>query len=403
MKKNVRNILIGVAVAVVVIAVVVVSILLRPDANGLNAFDRSKVIAKAGGQSVTLGEYQMALNNAMSYYSYYGMDYTMTQTEKDDILDGLLVNKLYIAKMNELGLSLTAEEKAECRKAAQDQLASLEESIGQQLATSGNFSSAALQSRINDYFTRQLGMSKSQYVSYIENQQIASRAMELLQEYYKDQTDTYTEDELLAYYREIASEGMENYSTGAYSSNMQMYSIGYSSVPALYVPEGFLYTDVVRIADQTPAVLNEINASLENGTTFEELIADERNTAPMHSAAYPVEGPYAIGEGDTAYVSAYADLYQTVSEMQVGEVKFVLDTVTNTADDGTETESSVGYFLRRAEGSFCENGASFGVVDIDYYDGVREVVESAFKSSRFVAITDSWLTDRWVDASVYAL
>lgn len=403
MKKNVRNIVIGVCVALVIIAVVVVSILLRPDTNGLNAFDRSKVVAKAGGQSITLGEYHMALNNAMSYYSYYGITYNLTQEEKDDIIDGLLINKLYVAKMRELGLDLTAEQKAEARKTAQEQLSSLEESIGEQLATSGSFSSAALQTRINDYFTRQLGMSKSQYVSYIENQQIAAYAAEIVREHYAADIENYTEDDLLAYYRETASEGMDNYSLGSYASNMQMYSLGYMSVPALYVPEGFLYTDVVRIADATDAELNELNDKLQSGElTFEEMIEDPRNTAPMHVAANPVPGPYAIGEGDFAYVSAYADLYKTVADMNVGDIRLAVDSTTSTAEDGTETTSNVGYFLRRVDGTFCENGAASGVVSIDYYEGVRDTIENAYRNSRFEDITDSWLTDRWVDATVYA-
>jgi len=164
-KKNLKTILIAVLVAVVVICAIVFAILLRKDARGLTVFDRSKVVASAGGQSVTMGEYVMGLDNALSFYSqYYGMTYTEDTVRElqDTVVDQLLTQKLAVAKLDELGLTLSAEELASCKKAGEDQLKSLEESIGKQMATSGSFSNASLQTQINDYFTRQLGMSKAQ-------------------------------------------------------------------------------------------------------------------------------------------------------------------------------------------------------------------------------------------------
>ena len=67
-KKTVRNILIGVAVALVILLIIVFSILLRKDANGLNAFDRNKVVASAAGESITMREYAMALSNSHGVY-----------------------------------------------------------------------------------------------------------------------------------------------------------------------------------------------------------------------------------------------------------------------------------------------------------------------------------------------
>lgn len=404
MKKNtVKVLLISAAIAVVVIAAIVFSILLRSDSHGLNAFDRAKVVATAGGEKVTMGEYVMGLNNALSYYSYYGITYTPTQEMKDSIIESLLLKKLYIAKLKELGLGLTAEELASCKKTAKDQLASLEESIGQQLSTSGNFSTAALQSQINDYFTRQLGMSKAKYVAYIEEEEKAELAYEKIYAYYEEQLKSFTEEELIAFYDKTALENYgENYAAGDYSTNMSWYQQGYYSVPPLYVPENFIYVDVVRLTADTEEALNEKLAELTDPKAFTALAASSDNTADVYVGSVSIPAPFAIGENDSSYVCDYADLYATASAMEIGEIKLVTEPTTTTNDDGTETTTYTGTFILRAEGSMCENGAATGIVDIDYYSGVRDTVKEEFEASRFTDITTSWLADKQVDEAVYA-
>ena len=400
-KKTLNTILISAAIAVVVIAAIVFSILLRPDAHGLNAFERSKVIATASGQSVTMGEYAMGLSSTLSYYSYYGITYTPDQATQDSVIEDLLLQKLYIAKLDELGLSLTAEELAACKMTAKDQLASLEESIGKQLSTSSNFSTASVQSQINDYFSRQLGMTKAQYVAYVEQEEKAELAAEKVKAYYEAQTKNYSEEELLAYYNEYVTESYgDDYTEGNYSTYMSMYTLGYYTVPWLYVPEGFIYVDIVQIDAETEDEINELYATLESGATFADLVGDSRNTATMHLSG--IEGPYAIGEGDASYVAGYADLYAVASEMEIGETKLVIEPETKTDDDGNETTTYAGYIILRTEGNLCENGAQYGVVDIDCYEGVRDQVASGFESTRFNEITTLWLADKWVDASAYA-
>ena len=78
-KKNLKTLLIIVVVAVLVAAVIVFSILLRKDARGLTTFDRAKVVASAGGQNVTMGEFVLGLDNALSYTRSI-MESTMTMT-----------------------------------------------------------------------------------------------------------------------------------------------------------------------------------------------------------------------------------------------------------------------------------------------------------------------------------
>ena len=76
---------------------------------------------------------------------------------------------------------------------------------------------------------------------------------------------------------------------------------------------------------------------------------------------------------------------------------------TTTATDGTATESSnyTVYIVKRVDGAFCENGAASGIVDIDYYDGVRDQVKSSYESTRFSDLAESWLTDKQLSDAIY--
>lgn len=401
-KKNLKTILIAVLVAVVVICAIVFAILLRKDARGLTVFDRSKVVASAGGQSVTMGEYVMGLDNALSFYSqYYGMTYTEDTVRElqDTVVDQLLTQKLAVAKLDELGLTLSAEELASCKKAGEDQLKSLEESIGKQMATSGSFSNASLQTQINDYFTRQLGMSKAQYKKYIAEQEKAELAQEKLQAYYESETKDYTEDELLAYYDKYVQENYADaYSTGTYSMQMYMYQVGYSQTPYLYVPEGFLYIDALTYTGATEDDVKSVQKRLDDGDDFETL-SQLAGVTTMHDA---LKAPYAIGEGDWGYALGSAEAYNLAKELEVGETGSVIVPTTSTDENGTETTSAYTlYIIRREEGSMCKDGAQFGIVDIDYYDGVRDTVKSAYESNAFHEITQSWMTNKQVSDTVY--
>ena len=400
-KKTLRNILIGVAVALVILLIVVFSILLRKDANGLNVFDRNKVVASAAGQTVTMREYVMALNNTMSYYTYYGMEYSDEELKEmqEGVATQLLTHKVMLQKLDELGLSLTPEELAQCKKTAQDQLAQLEESIGSQLATSGSYSNASVQSRINDYFTNRLGMTKAQYTAFIELQEKAEVAEEKLRTYYESDTQNYTDADLLAYYDEYVTDNYAaNYETGTYSMQMYMYQIGYNQIPFLYVPEGFLYVDALSYTADTEEEVKVIEKRLTDGEDFDS-IASAAGVTSLHDK---LKAPYAIGESDWGYVLGSAEAYNLAKSLEVGQTDSVIVPNTTTGEDGTETTSSYTiYIVKRVEGNPCENGAAYGIVDIDYYDGVRDQVKSAYEAKRFNDLAEGWLTDKQLSDTIY--
>ena len=150
-KKLVRNIIIAIVVIVVLAAAVTAVVLLRKDAFGLNYFERNAVVASVGAETVTYGEFVGAFMNYYSnidtynmYAMYYGSGtYYDTTTEegmtnlKQDMLDELVYQRVYIALSEELGLTLSDEELAECVKAGKDAYTSLEEECAKQAESAG--------------------------------------------------------------------------------------------------------------------------------------------------------------------------------------------------------------------------------------------------------------------------
>lgn len=387
-KKTLKTVLISVAAAAVVAAVIVLAVLFGKDAHGMNAFERGKVVASAGGHSVTMGEYVTAIDNSVSIYIYLGWTIPADEMKEmqENTIEGLLLQKIYPDKLSELGLSLTAEELAECKQAAVDELKELETSIGSQLSKNGNFSNANLQSQINEYFARTLGMTKSQYKARIETQQKANKAYTKIEAYYADQMKDFTEEELLAYYEKYVTETYaDSFEAGKYSEGMEAFREQSASLPYLYVPETFLYVDVVTISAATEDEINEFYAQLENGASFDDLKQDGRNTTAMYVAGY--DGPYAIGEGDDAYVANYDKLYALASGLNEGETALAIEA----AEDGA---SYTGYIVLRTEGAT-------GIVDIDRYAGVKDTVSTNFETERFNEIVDSWIADKTVDEVIY--
>ena len=388
-KKNLKVLLIVIAVAIVVIAAAVFASLLRKDGRGMNAFDRSKVVATGGGQSITMGELAMGLDNSINYYhQYYNTTYTGDELKQlqENVAKDLLLQKVYASKTEELGIGLTAEEIATCKKTASDQLATLEETIGKQLSTSGNFSNANLQTQINEYFTRQLGMNKSQYKAYIESQEKASLSLKKLEDYYADSLSEYTDEDLLAFYHEHTSENYgDNYVDGNYAMQMYYYMLGYSSTPYLYVPEGFFYVDVLSFSADTEEEANAFVEKVNESGDF-DAIAAESGVMSQHDF---LPAPYAVGPNDWFYILDSQETYDAAAAMEIGEMKTFVISNTDAAEDAPAYTVLV---VKRVEGAICENGAASGVVDIDYY-GLRDSIKSDFEDHKFEELTETWLTN----------
>ena len=87
--------------------------------------DKAEVVATFNGGTVTKGEVEPAYQSALAYYeylsSYYGYAFP-TDGLLETTVDALVENKVQLAKAEELGMSLTAEEEAQAleRQTRQD-------------------------------------------------------------------------------------------------------------------------------------------------------------------------------------------------------------------------------------------------------------------------------------------
>lgn len=389
-KKTIRNILIAVIVVVVIVAAVVLTVMLRKDRHGLNAFERARTAASVDGTKISMIEYALSFDTLLNNYSVDASTLTDEQLKQyqDSAARQALLVKVYEKEAKALGLTLTDEEIEKCKNAAQQQIDAIVENYTESMIAGGSFSKSQLDKYVTNYYT-QLGMNQSQYRAFIQERAEATYYQTKLDAYYEENGSGFSEEEILAYYHDAVAETMTDYSAGTYSMYMQFYSIGYTS-PLLFVPEGFIYVDFVKLSKDTEEEINAVLEQINNGEmTFDDLMASEDNQDPYRNA---LKTPYAIGEEDYAYLADDENFYKQASELEIGQVGMLIVPVTGTAAEGEEAPITgyTGYLFRRAEGNMCEEGDS-GIIKIDYYDGVRDSVEAGLREERWFA--DYALTD----------
>lgn len=403
-KKMIRNIIIAALVAIVIIGAILLSVALRDDYRGYNWFERSRKVASAEGEKVTFGELAVAFDNLL--YGYESSGYDLSAYSEDEIrelqkntAESLLLQKLYIKKCEELGLELTAEEKAECREQAENEVKAIEEEIAKMLIENGSYAASTYEAQVASYYNRNIGMNKTQYKSYVTTQAKSAKCLDKLEEYYSEQMTDYTEDDLQAYYEEtVQTNFIDLYQGGIYSTYMLMYQLGYYAMPYLYVPEDFIYIDLITVTAEDEATINEFYARLDAGETFEDLMADEKNINAMKDVA---DGPYAIGAEDYSYLVSDAEVFTQAQQLATGEIGVLITDKTSTDADGNETVTYTGYIFRRAEGAMCVGGAATGIVNMDHYAGVRAEVELGMQQDKFSEIALTWLENEVLYEALY--
>ena len=393
-KKTIRNILIAVAVVAVIVAAVVLTISLRKDGHGLNAFQRAKTAATADGCKTSMIEYALSLDTILS--NVQNAD-TLTDEQireyQDSAVKQALMVKVYRAEAKKLGLSLTDEEVQKSKDAAQEQVDAIVENYTEQLVKNGSFSKAALDKQIASYY-QQIGMNQSRYYGFVRERAEANYYQTKLNEYYKENGSDFDENEILEYYRNTVKETMEDYQPGTYSMYTQFYAMGYTS-PLLFVPEGFIYVDFAEINKETEEEVAVLIDKINNGEmTFEELVESADNVDPYRTA---LKAPYAIGEKDYSYLCGEEEFFTKANALQMGEIGtlIVADKKAAEEEGGEETITGyTGYLFRRAEGNMCEEGDS-GVIKIDYFDGVRESVVNGLREEK-------WMADLKAEDAIFA-
>ena len=401
-KKLIRNIVIAAVVVILVVAAILLTLALRKDGHGLNWFERNRKVASADGASIKMYEYVLPLSNTLNMYQqYFGMDISSFTDEQlhnlqENAAKQALLLKVYTKEAKALGITLTDEELQSAKDSASKEIKEIEESYAEAMAKEGNYSKAALEKQLVSVY-QQIGLNQTQYYNYLREQSEANTYMTKLEEYYTENGNEFSEEELIAYYDETVAEEIKGYEEmddeakkNYFSNAMNNYnSNGYS--PVLFVPEGFIYIDYIKLEKESVEEITAIIEKVQNGElTFDELLESEDNKDPYKSKLIL---PYAMGENDHSYLFEADEAYAAAAALEIGEIGSFVETpaepaADETAEDAssgeTETKTVSGYLFRRAEGNMCEEGDS-GVIRIDYYPGIRDTAETELREERWFA------------------
>lgn len=395
-KKTARNILIGVIAAIVIAVAIFLVVALQKDGAGMNCFQRNAAAVTGDGVQASVAEYRIMFDMRTQNYQSMKLSDAQIRTQQELAAREALMQKIYVKEAKALGLKLTEEQIAACKKSADDQIASIEQYYATSMVSGGTYSKAALDKQISSYF-QHLGMSKDAYRNYLKASAEAEYYRQALEAYYQENGSGFTEDELVAYYRKTAEgmmttvgeDGTEQpaYSEGQFWYKIMLYQIGYD-FPMLYVPEGFIYIDYIRIEAATTEEAEQIIAEVVSGErSFDELKDSDANKDTFKTI---MKAPYPIAEKDHSMLFTADDAYAAAAALEIGQIgSYIEEQITK--DDGTT--SVTAYLFRRAEGNICYEG-DHGVIDLDYYTGIRTALESDYRM-------DQWFSDLKYEDVIY--
>ena len=375
MKRQTKKILLIAAVALAVIVLVAgLIMLLRKDTYGDNYFTRNKAIATVNGAKITKNEYAASLSNYYNnidtynmYALYYGYgQYYDTTTEagmkslKNAIVNNLIDSEVYIQMAKDLGITLTQEELTAVKESAKDSLANLKEQILESATSSGAQNPETYATTMLANYFSSMGINQRTYLKRSEHAALAEAYAEKIQDYLVAQRNV-TDEELKDIYAEYAETYYENaYADGAYAQNLSYMLAGYTDIPYLYIPEDFLFVQVIQLSDEEKA--KEILTKIREGEDFETFRTSEDNESEI-ARSEKLGAAIAIGENDSPFD---ATVFTTAKEMNVGDV----ETVQAVNQDSEGNETAAYFIVKRVE----------GVNGILPYADVKSVIDSTLKN-----------------------
>ena len=375
MKRQTKKILLVAAVALAIIVLVAgLIMLLRKDSFGDNYFTRTKAVATVNGAKITRNEYAMSLSNYYNnldtynmYALYYGYGkYYDKNTEagmkslKNDILNNLIDAEVYIQMAKDLGLTLTDEEKAEVSKSAKDSLTSLKDQILENAKSSGAQTPETYAATMLANYFSSTGINQKIFLERSEHSALAEKYAAKLQEHFTAERNV-TEAELKDIYAEYAKANYQDaYEAGAYSQNATYMASGYTQIPYLYIPEDFLFVQVIQLSDQKKA--EELLDKIQGGEDFETYRTAEDNESKTSKALKANQGE-AIGEHDSVYDNV---VYLAAKDMKVDDVQLVQAAT----KDAEGHDVNTYYIVKRVAGTT-------GIVP---YEQVKTLIDGTLKS-----------------------
>ncbi len=372
MKRQTKKILLIAAAALAILVLVAgLIMLLRKDSFGDNYFTRNKAVATVNGTKITKNEFAASLSNYynnIDTYNMYAMHYgygkyydvsseTGMRDLKKDILNNLIESEAFIQMGKELGITLTAEEQSAVAQSAKDALTNLKDQILESAKSSGAQNPETYATTMLANYFSNIGINQKTFLKRSEHSALAEAYAEKIQEHFAAERNV-TEAELKDIYAEYAKTYYEDaYVEGAYAQNTSYLAMGYTDIPYLYIPEDFVFVQVIQTSDADKA--GEILAKVQEGEDFETYRASDDNESETGKA----QTILAIGEKDSPFDGA---VYDRAKDMNVGDVDMVQ--VATKDSDGNDTAAY--YIVKRAEGTT-------GIVP---YEEVKAVIDDTIKS-----------------------
>lgn len=403
-KKMTRNILIGVAIALVIAVAIFLIVALQPDSAGMNCFQRKATVASADGEKITMGEYRVAFDSQAQLYKYYGItmnDSILTQTQEYSARQTLM-QKIYIKEAQAQGLTLTKDEIAECKKTAEEYVATMENQIKNQMVGQGTYSKTQYDKQIAQYY-KALGMNRNEYLAFIQQGEEANKYASKMSERFETE-NTPDEETLAKYYRDAVEAAMYSekedgtkelqYTDGQFWENLEKFSKN-TGDPMKYLPEGFIFIELVELEAATAEEADKIVGDVENGAfKFEEMKSSKDNKDPF---AGKVNGPYPIAEKDHTQLFESDDVYTKAAELEIGMTGAVK--VENKAEDDTVTYTV--YVIRRVDGDSVFMDKEARIIKIDYFTDLSETYKTNYISEKWNELQNSWLSDIKYEDAIY--
>lgn len=361
MKKTKKTIIIAAAIILIAGLIVAAILMLKTDSFGMNATKRKKAVAVVGGtEKITANE---LANSYLNYYTqienynsqllmYYGVSYYDLSTDeaknelKNEMLDSLVEERAAIVLAGQKGITLTAEEKAECEATGKANYDSLVQEYVDGYASSGytDAKSYALTS-VAQYLIDYGFGNKTEFIRRATKSAEASALKTKLLAKLSEESGI-TAEKASELYADWAANFETNYYAGSVAQQDANFITGSASYRYLYIPEGFVFVRVINLGTdkaRAEALVAEIGTDAE---VFEKYCASEENTDGLMKLVAADEG-YAIGESDSSFSS---EVYTAAAAMNVGDIALV--TVPAATTESTETESAEAsyYIIRRIDG-----------------------------------------------------
>ena len=143
-KKTARNILIGVIAAIVIAVAIFLVVALQKDGAGMNCFQRNAAAVTGDGVQASVAEYRIMFDMRTQNYQSMKLSDAQIRTQQELAAREALMQKIYVKEAKALGLKLTEEQIAACKKSADDQIASIEQYYATSMVSGGTYSKAAL-------------------------------------------------------------------------------------------------------------------------------------------------------------------------------------------------------------------------------------------------------------------